>query len=1112
MKKILSLVSLIVCVYTLKAQEGAPLLTNFKESNELENQSWAICQDDNNVMLFANRRGILTFDGQGWNFIPIPVIPYSLKYNAQEKKVYVGGDNNYGYLARDDKGRYKYFSISGDSSSTGLISRIIFTDTTVYFYGEQSISRHNIKSGNLELRLRQKENEPFTGMLITPKNTFINVLSKGLYRLESDTLFPIVTGYLTKDEEILFSLPYSNNLVLLGKSNGELSLFDGIKYYDYQIKDENYLRQNILSEGLSISDSLYAFSTLGGGALVVDKKSGNIKNTINYINGLPDDEIFSIGLDNNHGLWLSHQYGLTRADLRLPVANFSIYPGLKGNLISSIWHNNELYVATSEGVFYLKEVKNYTEVEVLVGNERSEERPGRAVVRNMPLQMQIKEPQKTRKSIFSQIFGKKPVSQAPPARPVTVPAREQEPKIISPPELKLPEPKYFKKIASRLKSINYIYKKVGGLNEKCKQLIPAGNEILASTNKGLFIISVHQAKSIVNSRYINYISERSRDNKFYVATSVGYFYVKYDKDMGWQAVYPDKKFNHSIYSIVTTDANTIWAGSDDIVYKINLDNGIPSGNPETYSVRSDLPQRYIIEFVNDTVFLFTLSNVSYYNSNLNSFQEYKKGFIVTGGRMKYIFSQPEIPWIKTEDEWINISSAGNIDPNDKALLKIFDNLNSIYADKDNIWVITGDNMLFKIVRNKIPSIKPEVGLFMRSISNAKGIYFRLSDIVFGSGDNTVYFDPVAPGYLKRNSTQYQYIVDKVMTEWSKWSYINTISLMIKPGKYTLQVRAKDIWGNISDPKLVAFTIEAPFTQTTIFYMMIIIVAIIVIIGIISFRERQLKKDKRILETRVKERTAKIEAQKQEITSSIEYASRIQMAMLPENEHFRSSFSDYFIIFRPRDIVSGDFYWIGENEKDIFFTVADCTGHGVPGAFMSALGISTLDEIITNNTNLNANTVLNILREKIKTYLHQTGKQGEATDGMDVAFCILHKNRKTLEFSGAYNPLFIFREGMFREYRADRMPIGIYYDEKESFTNYKIDIQKGDTIYIFSDGFADQFGGPKGTKYMKYNLKKLITEIQSKPMAEQRNILEAEFEKWKGSVNQIDDMTILGVKI
>jgi serine phosphatase RsbU (regulator of sigma subunit) len=1093
-------------------QEGAPLLTSFKESSEPENQSWAICQDDNNVMLFANRRGILTFDGQGWSFIPIPTIPYSLKYNPAEKKVFLGGYNNYGYLERDEKGIYRYFSISGDSSAVGLISRIIFTDSTVYFYGEESISRHDIKTGKLELRLRQKENETFAGMFITPKNTFINIFSKGLYRLQSDTLFPIVTGYMSDDYEILFSLPYDKNLVLLGKSNGDLSLFDGIKYYDYPIKDEGYLRQNILSEGLTVSDSLYAFSTLDGGVLVVDKKSGKLKYTISYINGLPDDEIFALGTDNNNGLWISHQYGLTRADMSLPIANFSIYHGLKGNLISSIWHNNELYVATSEGVYYLKEVKSYAEVEVLVNSDINPGKPDRVIVRNKPVQLQKMEPQRTKKSIFLQIFGKKSETDTQHREQITPSVQQQEQRIISPPEMKLPEPKYFRKVAGKLKSINYIYKKVDGLNEKCKQMVPAGDEILASTNKGLFVISRHKASAIVNNVYINFISNRSKDNKYYAAVAEGYLYVTPGTDGKWITGYPDPAFRHSVFSIVSVDENTLWAGSDDVAYKVSFDQGKSSGNPKTYKVKSNTPQRYVIEYVNDTIFLFTLSSIKYYSQDQDSFIDYKNGFTGNSSRLKFIFTQPEIPWIKTENEWINIGSSGHIENNDKSLLKLFDNLNSIYSDRENLWVVGGDNMLFRISRNKLPSFKPEVGLFIRSISDTKGSFFRLSDIVFKSDVNTVYFDAVAPGYLKQNSTQYQYYVDKEMTNWTKWQYDNKITILIKPGRFTLYVRAKDIWGNISEPKLVRFTIEASFTQTVFFYVLIIVAGIIVIIGIIRFRERQLKKDKRILETRVKERTAQIEDQKQEITSSIEYASRIQMAMLPENNHFRKFFTDIFIIFKPRDIVSGDFYWIGEDENNIYFTVADCTGHGVPGAFMSALGISTLDEILTNNTNLRANTVLNIMREKIKTSLHQTGKQGEAADGMDLAFCILNKNRKKLEFSGAYNSLLIFQGGEPREYHADRMPIGIYYGEKESFTNYEINVQKGDVIYIFTDGFADQFGGPRGTKFMKYNLKKLLTEIYYKPMDDQRIILETEFEKWKGSLNQIDDVTILGVRI
>jgi len=389
----------------------------------------------------------------------------------------------------------------------------------------------------------------------------------------------------------------------------------------------------------------------------------------------------------------------------------------------------------------------------------------------------------------------------------------------------------------------------------------------------------------------------------------------------------------------------------------------------------------------------------------------------------------------------------------------------------------------------------------------------LSDIVFNRGDNVVNFDIVAPGYLKQNTTQYQYTINKLMTEWSPWSVRTNYNLMIPvPGEYTLQIRAKDLWGNVGEPKLIKFTIKAPFTQTTLFYILVVAFVFGLLFMIVRFRERQFQKENRILEEKVKERTAEIEAQKEEITSSIEYASRIQMAMLPEKVHFSNFFSDHFIIFKPRDIVSGDFYWVGENEKHIYFSVADCTGHGVPGAFMSALGISTLNDIITNNDNLHASTVLSLLREKIKKSLHQTGKEGEAADGMDVAFCLLHKDRKILEFSGAYNPLFIFQGENLKEYKADRMPIGIYYGEKDNFTNYEINIKKGDTIYIFSDGLADQFGGPDGVKYKIANLKKLLSEIYYKPMPEQRKIIENELDAWKGDVDQVDDITIIGVRI
>jgi hypothetical protein len=341
--------------------------------------------------------------------------------------------------------------------------------------------------------------------------------------VESDTLFPIVTGYLLEKEEVMFSLPYDQKMVLLGLGNGKLSLFDGIKFYDYQIKDDGYLEQNILSEGIVVSDSLYAFSTLDGGAMIVERKSGIVRHTINYQNGLPDDEVFALGSDNNNGLWISHQDGLTRAEFNLPVGNFSIYPGLQGNLITSIWHDNELYVATSEGVYYLTQIPYYENVEVLVRNE--------SALANEPLtsskQAVIAQPvetQKVRKSIFSKIFGKKIQS-------TVVQGKENQPGDkpnvnLLPAGSKAPEPQYIKKTERRIKSFSFSYKKVSGLNEKCKQLVSTEAGILASTNKGLFNISNHDAKAIVKDRYINFISEKSEGNIYYIAAGDGYFFIR----------------------------------------------------------------------------------------------------------------------------------------------------------------------------------------------------------------------------------------------------------------------------------------------------------------------------------------------------------------------------------------------------------------------------------------------------------------------------------------------------------------------------------------------------------------------------------------------------------
>ncbi len=286
-------------------------------------------------------------------------------------------------------------------------------------------------------------------------------------------------------------------------------------------------------------------------------------------------------------------------------------------------------------------------------------------------------------------------------------------------------------------------------------------------------------------------------------------------------------------------------------------------------------------------------------------------------------------------------------------------------------------------------------------------------------------------------------------------------------------------------------------------------AIVLLFTFQVLRSYQQKKRDNIL---LAEQKAEIVKQKEEITDSIKYAKRIQTAILPSAELASQILPDYFILFRPRDIVSGDYYWMNKVGNKVIIVAADCTGHGVPGAFMSMLGVSFLNEIVNKNHELIPAEILNQLRAAVKRTLGQTGKEGEAKDGMDIALCVLDTTTMELQYAGAYNPLYVYRNSELLEYKADKMPIGIYVREKESFTNNVIALEKGDTFYIFSDGYVDQFGGETGGKFKTKAFKELLSQIQDKTMAEQREILNTTIDNWRGKIDQIDDIIVLGVRV
>ncbi|MCB0431237.1 MAG: SpoIIE family protein phosphatase [Flavobacteriales bacterium] len=335
-----------------------------------------------------------------------------------------------------------------------------------------------------------------------------------------------------------------------------------------------------------------------------------------------------------------------------------------------------------------------------------------------------------------------------------------------------------------------------------------------------------------------------------------------------------------------------------------------------------------------------------------------------------------------------------------------------------------------------------------------------------------------------------------------------------PGHYTLKVWACNgdkEWNK--EPATYAFTILTPFYQTWWFFTLCVIAMILLIYIIVATRTRNLQRIRVVLEEQVNIRTRQLQQRNKDIMDSIRYAKRIQEAILPDMEIVRRSVPDSVIYYKPKDIVSGDFYWLEDKQDKVLFAAVDCTGHGVPGAFMSIVGHNILQNAVDEHLKTKPAAILDEMNKGVSATLRQTYEESSVKDGMDIALCTYDRKTRILEYAGAYNSLYHVRNGKLNVIKGDKFPVGIFIgEEMKKFTNHSIELLPGDVIYIASDGYADQFGGPKGKKFKYQRFQKLLVDMHQLPMQEQYELLDQTIVDWMGDTyEQIDDILVMGVK-
>ncbi len=383
-------------------------------------------------------------------------------------------------------------------------------------------------------------------------------------------------------------------------------------------------------------------------------------------------------------------------------------------------------------------------------------------------------------------------------------------------------------------------------------------------------------------------------------------------------------------------------------------------------------------------------------------------------------------------------------------------------------------------------------------------------------ENSFQFELAALDFTDPQKNMFSYQLQGYDSEWSEPGHVRYVSYTELPGgTYKFRVKAANndgIWNET--PYEISISVIPPFWRTRPFYFLVVVLGIAAIYGFTLFRTRSIRRENVLLENKVAERTRELAARNRDITSSIEYAKRIQEAILPDKEQIFQKIKKIFILYRPKDIVSGDFYWFAEKNGVKIFAVVDCTGHGVPGAFMSMIGHNLLDQIVTENGITDPGEILNHLHRGVSQALRQGKNEVDTHDGMDVSLIAINDARRETLWAGANRPLILIdRDGRFSRFNGTKNPVGgAQANLNRQFTTHSIRVEVPTMAYLFSDGYADQFGGERGKKFMVKRFHELLASIHNLHPLQQKDELERGFDNWRQNHEQVDDVLIVGIEI
>jgi hypothetical protein len=806
------------CTSAMFGQTGNYFLSHYVANEErTDNMCFSMAQDNHGILYFATKGGVLQFDGRNWDLINGYGAVYTLSSNSNGD-IFWGGANGFGKINYDENGFVRNQLLTDTLpkdifQSLVLGSNVVFlSDQTIFVYATSSSTTAEIKSSNLT--------GSFTGMFELYGHVYVNSDRGGTFRIDGNVLAKAKIDSF-ENSEITFSSQYEKSYLVGTRDNRIYLCSSNLKLHSINLEDQAYVSAGVVIGASWINPQLIVLGTLRGGVIFVNPQTGKTKEIVNYNTGLPDNEVFAMITDHNQNLWIAHDYGFTRVAPYLPLRSFSHYEGLHGNLLCAISFKQQVYVGTSLGLFKLEKEDVYDEiiyfetVRVEEKKKKEKSKPKQEVIVKAEV---IKVPPKgeeeaesKKKGFLSFLRRKKKTETNIEEKPIekTEEVKKEESEEKTSFFKRKPVYKREQRIQKVLRSSQFIYRKVQGIDAKVTQLLEIQGRLVAAGLGGAFEVTELQSKPLVEEP-VRFIF--SNKNLLLTATYNDEVRSWSIDEKGWKPTNLFENLDDEITFIFEGAENEIWFCALDKIYRVEVTATEVKKVQALQISNADLNESVGIHYQGKTI-ITNAEGFFSYNPTKNELIK-----VDTLPKPRVYFADSESLWYRDAHGWNSFGSFGK--ENSLQLLNLFQDLRFITTDqyKGNLWLITGNNELFKFFSEKIKPYEAGYPLLLKSVKNGNQTVSPLGKIrILEKSAFSV--EVVQPDYISAQSMEYRFFLKGLHKSWSDWDNNNNVVdfSYLPPGKYTLEIQAKDIFGKINEIEPLNLLVQPPYWQRPWFY-------------------------------------------------------------------------------------------------------------------------------------------------------------------------------------------------------------------------------------------------------------------------------------------------------